>query len=210
MPGDVGDVEGGRPRGELDDLLLALLLLRHLLRADLDAGELGELLLMLLEEIAARVLGVQHLDRLALEAAPVECLLPEGRHTEPGRGGERCCAGAGLEELATIDLRQSSFTAASHHPPLRCRIVPAVREAPGGGLERLNYNKREGTSTRAHRRPSGVETMERGTPGGTNSARILPIPQRRRLRGEPAGRAIARRRNGQPRPKRGHNGPAGG
>ena len=71
----ISDVEGGGARGELDHRLLPLLLLRHLLRADLDAGHLGELALVLLQQVAARALGQQHLDLLAREALPVEAAL---------------------------------------------------------------------------------------------------------------------------------------
>ena len=117
MPGDVGDVEAGAARGELDDLLLALLLLRHLLGADLDAGQLRELGLMLLQEIGARVLGEQDLDVLALELAPIEIGLRERPPAEPGGGGgERGGGGAGLQEFAAIQAGAWVGAAVAGHP----------------------------------------------------------------------------------------------
>jgi hypothetical protein len=72
MPGGHGDIERWSARGELDHLLLALLLLRHLLGAHLDPRQLHELVLELLQKCRSRIERVQHLDLLAGEAPPVE------------------------------------------------------------------------------------------------------------------------------------------
>jgi len=48
----VDDVEARFARGEFDDDLLALLLLRNLLRFNLDAGQIGEFLGVFLQIVA--------------------------------------------------------------------------------------------------------------------------------------------------------------
>ena len=75
--GEVHHVEARLAGGKLDHALLALLLLGDLLRLDLDAGELGEFLDVLLEVIAARPLGEDRLELGAGIFLPVH--LREGR-----------------------------------------------------------------------------------------------------------------------------------
>ena len=54
---EVDDVEARAAGGQLDDGLLPLLLLRNDLGQHLDAGELGELRRVALQEVAARAFG---------------------------------------------------------------------------------------------------------------------------------------------------------
>ena len=56
----MNDVEARLAGGEFDHGLLPLLLLGDLLRLDLDAGQLGELLDVFLQVVAARALGQDH------------------------------------------------------------------------------------------------------------------------------------------------------
>ncbi|MGY4361931.1 hypothetical protein ACVW0J_008424 [Bradyrhizobium sp. i1.7.7] len=58
---EMDDVEARPARGQLDHHFLALLLLGDLFGFHLDAGELGELLDVFLQVVAARTLGEDHL-----------------------------------------------------------------------------------------------------------------------------------------------------
>src|SRR5882724_9504982 len=58
----MNDVEARLARSEFDHSLLALLLLGNLLGFDLDAREFGEFLDVLLQIVAARTLGEDHLE----------------------------------------------------------------------------------------------------------------------------------------------------
>jgi hypothetical protein len=82
-------------RVELDDDLLAVLLLGHGLGADLDPGELGEFLLVRAQHVGARPEGQRHLDALPGEAPPVEGAAGLGRRDLHDRGrGEQAGSGA--------------------------------------------------------------------------------------------------------------------
>jgi hypothetical protein len=58
----VNDVEARFARSEFDHRLLTLLLFGDLFRFDLDAGEFGKFLDVLLQIVAARALGEDHLE----------------------------------------------------------------------------------------------------------------------------------------------------
>ncbi|MHC2232383.1 hypothetical protein ACVI8L_000722 [Bradyrhizobium diazoefficiens] len=85
------DVEAGPARGELDHDLLALLLLGDLLGFDLDAGEFGELLDVLLQVVAARTLGEDHLQLGPGIFLPVD--LGARRQSGQAERASRCRAG---------------------------------------------------------------------------------------------------------------------
>src|SRR4029453_6665786 len=98
---------------------LSRLLLGHELQPDRDAGQLLELLVVLLQELAARILDEIRLDALSLVALPVEGRL---------RVRERPCecggsAGGELQEAAAGDTgihERSSFgLLGDTHPRLR-------------------------------------------------------------------------------------------
>ena len=90
------DVEARLAGGELDHGLLALLLLGDLLGLDLDAGEVGEFLDVLLQIVAARTLGEDHLQLGAGVFLPVHLrVCRKARNAE--RAGRR---GAGQNGTA--------------------------------------------------------------------------------------------------------------
>jgi hypothetical protein len=87
----VDEVEARLAGGELDHRLLALLLLGNLLGLDLDAGQVGEFLDVLLEVVAARSLGEDHLELGAGVFLPVH--LRMGRKARQGKAARRRGAG---------------------------------------------------------------------------------------------------------------------
>ena len=86
---DVDDIEARLAGGELDHGFLPLLLLGNLLRFDLDAGQFGEFLDILLQIVAARSLGE---DDLKLGAG-VFLPLRLGRPRRQTGKAERACGG---------------------------------------------------------------------------------------------------------------------
>ena len=151
MKGEVEQVERRLARIQLDRHFLPRLLLGDHLDAELDAGLVEELLLVLLHEIGARAGLHQHLDLLALEALPVEgAALGIG-----GDGVEHRCrnaqGGGALQRFATrhastrertthlvppdsLSLRgcspletKPSGTTPPRHDPLRCGSAFRIR-----------------------------------------------------------------------------------
>ena len=113
-------VEARMPGRELEHHLRALLLLRDLLGGHADAGELLELLLVPLQQVAARALGQHDLELLALALLPVEGGL-RAHLLDDGRGGEQ--PGGGAEQRAATDH------AFSPYPVLRV-VAPTVSAPP--------------------------------------------------------------------------------
>ena len=82
----MNDVEARLAGGEFDHRLLALLLLGDLLRLDLDAGQFGEFLDVLLQIVAARTLGEDDLQLGAGIFLPLH-LCARGKSSEAERAG---------------------------------------------------------------------------------------------------------------------------
>ena len=92
----MNDVEARLARGEFDHGLLALLLLGDLFRFDLDAREFGEFLDVLLQIVAARTLGEDHLELGAGIFLPLHLgargKAGEAERTGGRRAGQKCAA----------------------------------------------------------------------------------------------------------------------
>ncbi len=97
MIADVNDIEARTTRRQLDHRLLALLLFRHLLGIDLDAGELFEFLLIFLKDFAARALDEIYFKRGASILLPVNGRLgarlrERWANARDTRGGDGRCS----------------------------------------------------------------------------------------------------------------------
>ncbi len=93
MIADVNNVEAWTTGRQLDHRFLALLLFRHLLGIDLDAGELFEFLLIFLKDFAARALDKIYFKRGASIFLPVNGRLRERwADARDTRGGDGCCS----------------------------------------------------------------------------------------------------------------------
>ena len=93
---DVNDVKTRLAGGKFDHRFLALLLLGDLLRLDLDAGEVGEFLDVLLQIVAARALGEDHLEL----GAGIFLPLHFGARRQSGEGQRAGCRRAGQKAAA--------------------------------------------------------------------------------------------------------------
>jgi len=98
-------VEARFPGSQLDDGLLALLLLRDLLGADLDASQLGELGDVLLHQIATRPFGENH-----LEIGPGEFLPLRLGARRKSCEAERASRGGAGQDGTARDLRILHYT----------------------------------------------------------------------------------------------------
>jgi hypothetical protein len=118
-------VEARASRVELDRRLLALLLLGHLLVADRHPGQRLEFLAVLLEEIAARSLGHQDLEMLALEALPVEAGCLRDRRLRKGGAARRRQSG---DACSALQHRAPSYYPvrpdSASHPLRHCPFPP--------------------------------------------------------------------------------------
>ena len=101
---EMDDVEARPSRSQLDHHLLALLLLGNLLGFDLDAGELGELLDVFLQVVAARSLGEDH-----LELGPCVFLPVHLGARRQSRQAERASCGSARQERTTRDFVVDHF-----------------------------------------------------------------------------------------------------
>ncbi len=98
-------VEARIARIEFDDRLLPLLLLRDHLRADADACQVLEFLVILGQQVTARALHQKYFDLLALEPFPVERACALSLH-QRGIGEASQCRGAcaGLQQAAARSI----------------------------------------------------------------------------------------------------------